>query len=406
MPKLPKLFPKQKSSPYTTDVQASTSDRDHTDFEPSNSVANTETNILKPMTELSLNEIINRVQNINLENNLIEDNLNIIQNNNSSTMATITVLDLLKNITCFDGTPGTLNRFLRNADRIINTSTEATKEMVTDMVRNKITGKANDMLISVADPSNWTTIKNHLVTQFSDRRTVETILHKLNTISQGQKTLETYYAEVSDLQTALLNSIDQLKSQDYIAGQTDMNIMIVLKSFIAGLDPKLGYIVRANKPSTIKDAYDTCLNEISMQQSSYDRSRLTNRNTPNYYNPQPTIRKPIPNTRQQLQPPRFNYTPQYAQQPYIPPQFNAQPFKQQSNSPMHNQNPLYKTQQPTYRPTTFTQQYRPQQSNQPFFNRPQQSNQPSFNRPQPNLVKRPTPMDVSSGNTRQVIHNY
>lgn len=301
-------------------------------------------------------------------------------------MTTITVIDLIKNLNNFDGTPGTLNRFLRNANRIITTAGEnpATIEMVTDMVRNKIVGKANEILISVGDPSAWNLISEHLKTQFSDRRTVETILHKLNTISQNNKSLELYYSEISDLQTALLNSIDSSKTAEFISGQTEIYIMIALKSFIAGLDQKLGYIVRANRPTTIKDAYDICLNEISMQQSSNDRSRLSHKPLQSSTSYQPP-RNSINNNRPLLQPPRFNYNNQ-----------NNNSHQLRQNSPMNN--PLFRTQNNYNRPPVYAQQqYRPQTSNQPIFNRPpQQSNN--------NNQYRSTPMDVSSGNTKQVIH--
>lgn len=72
----------------------------------------------------------------------------------------------------------------------------------------------------------------------------------------------------------MINTIDQTKFEDYIAGQTDLKMKMVLTSFITGLDPKLGYIVRSNRPRSIKDAYDVCLNEISMQQSSEYRLQI------------------------------------------------------------------------------------------------------------------------------------
>lgn len=215
---------------------------------------------LYPLKENVLESIINKLKNIELNNNTDNLNSNPNNNNNNTEMATtITTMDLIKIMTPFDGTSGTLNRFIRNGDRVIATANN-NEDLVTDLLRTKITGKANEMLISVGDPNDWSTIKNHLQTQFSDRRTLETILHKLNTISQGNKPLELYYAEISDLQTALLNSVDTTKSVEFRAGQNEVYLDIVLKSFIAGLDSQLGYIVRANKPTNIKEAYDICLN--------------------------------------------------------------------------------------------------------------------------------------------------
>ena len=189
----------------------------------------------------------------------------------------INVMDLKKVMVPFDGKPGTVNRFIRSIDRIINALSDknvATVELFTDLIRGKIIGKADEILVSVGDPSDWTTIKSHLITQFSDRRTQESILNKLNTICQVGKSLEQYYAEVSDLQTALINSIDTTQRINFKKGQMEVYLSIILKSFIAGLNHEQGYIVRSNKPKDVKEAYDVALNEISMQNSARDRSRL------------------------------------------------------------------------------------------------------------------------------------
>lgn len=200
MPKIPKLFNKNKRAPYSPDVHPSTSTWDYSEseFSDSDQVSEDENILYKkfPLKESVLNEIVNQVKSIKIEDEKIENNLKktLERINQPNKMTTITVIDLIKNLNNFDGTPGTLNRFLRNANRIITTAGEnpATIEMVTDMVRNKIVGKANEILISVGDPSAWNLISEHLKTQFSDRRTVETILHKLNTISQNNKSLELY----------------------------------------------------------------------------------------------------------------------------------------------------------------------------------------------------------------------
>lgn len=332
-----------------------------------------------------LEEITNKLKNITLVENL---NNNPIQNLeiNSKMTSTITTMDLIKIMKPFDGAPRTLNRFIRNADRIIATA-QGNADLLTDLIRTKITDKANEILISVGDPNDWELIKTHLLTQFSDRRTVETILYKLNTISQGSKNLETYFAEISDLQTALLNSIDPGKPEEFRAGQTEVYLSIVLKSFIAGLDLKLGYIVRANKPENIKDAYDVCLNEMSMLQSNLDRNRLTQRQTHHQHTPQHT---------QQSKPLHFQNS------------FRTQPVH---NSPMYK--PTFQPPQ-INRPNPFnhSNHFRPLQTNRPFFG-PTQTQQPFVNKPaftpnqsyQPKPFYNPTPMDTSSGNTKQVLHN-
>lgn len=332
--------------------------------------------------DLDIQALENQLNQINLNennNNFNYSNSNNLNTNNSN-MTTISVLDLIKLTDPFEGTPGTLNRFIRNVDRILHGQQQA--EMLTDLIRSKIKGKANEMLISVGDPSDWTTIKSHLQTQFSDRRTQETILHKLNTICQAGKTLETYYAEIADLQTALLNSIDHDKSNEYKLGQTEVYLNIVLKSFIAGLDSNLGYIIRANKPTNIKEAYDICLNEISMQNSSRDRNRLAN------------------NFKQPIQKQKINYQPMHQ------PMHQLVPRQPIINPHMYQSRPQLQLQPPKLNPFQSQNHYRPIQYNRPTF----AQTQPQYPRPQPQFqpqqqgtFQKPTPMDTS-GNSRQTLN--
>lgn len=285
---------------------------------------------------------------------------------------TINVMDLIKVMVPFDGKPGTVNRFIRSIDRIISALSDknaATVELFTDLIRGKIVGKADEILVSVGDPSDWTSIKSHLITQFSDRRTQESILNKLNTVCQVGKSLEQYYAEVCDLQTALINSIDSTQSADYKKGQLEIYLGIVLKSFIAGLNHELGYIVRSNKPKDVKEAYDVALNELSMQNAARDRGRLAS-NQKQFIKPR--IQMPTSTFTQNR--PSTSHNTVYNNSPMYQPTHSQRP-PQQFHKPNPFQNPNH---------------YRPIQYNKPVFNQPQNQ---TFT-PKPNLPN-PTPMDIS-----------
>lgn len=372
MPKYPK--PKQKKTSSNDGLSIPDFVRSHgqsafsKDYS-SDTSSDIEENTLHPNIIENLN---NQFKKFNISENTpnTSTNSNNFDSNpylNPNEMAQpVTALDIIKLLDPFDGTPGTLNRFVRNVDRIISLQTlPVQKELFTDLIRNKIKDKANELLISVGDPSDWAEIKSHLLTQFSDRRTQETILHKLNTICQHGKTLEQYYAEISDLQTALFNSVDPEKSSEYKLGQTEVYLSIVLKSFIAGLDSNLGYIVRSNNPANIKEAYDICLNEISMQSSCRDRNRLAQ-----------NFRQPI------SQAPTSNRT-------------------QTNNSPL-NRNATYSFPKTPVKPYVNNPHRPPFQFNKPNFN--PNANQQFKPQAFTNNNYKPTPMDTSSGNTRQVLH--
>lgn len=162
---------------------------------------------------------------------------------------------------------------------------------------------------------------------FADNRTIDSINLKLNSLVQGNKSLKEYYTETIDLQTVLLNTVDKSQGVDVAKGQYIVHTNNVLSSFISGLNPSLGYIVRVNKPKNLKEAYDICQNEIARQHASNERNKFRQ----NIY-VKSNIQKPIS--------PNYSYPNKNLQQYYRPPNQNnfqnVRPhYNNTHNSPMH-----------------------------------------------------------------------
>lgn len=290
----------------------------------------------------------------------------------------------------FSGQVGTLNNFVAQVDIYYQLVPEADtlgRNVMNGLIRNKITGEASNSLVSIGNPLNWVTIKNHLLNYFSDKRSVDHLKRKLTELVQRNKSLEDYFSEASDLQTALINTVDPSlppSEKQYYIRDTSRE---VLREFLLGLRPELSNFVRPQNPQNIKEAFDQARNQetyLQGQQAKLGLRQQSDRLTTNY-KPQQSRNQQYTHSRQ--------WQPNFQQTSFKPPphQLNAPRFNPNPNP----QNPFYNTRQPFFKPPQFSQ--RPGQNFQ--FNRPNYQSQPQ-NFPQKPRLPEPTPMDIST-QTRQ-----
>lgn len=166
MPRFPKRFFKRKPV-ISSDVQKSTSESDSTESEFSDSHTDSEFELsnCKQLNETkdNISYLTKQISLIKFDNQTLDKEIiNKMTLPNASSNTSLSIEFLLKNLNCFDGTPGTLNRWLKQGNVIINNSPQEHKETITILVRNKIIGKANEILISLGDSSHWQTIHEHL----------------------------------------------------------------------------------------------------------------------------------------------------------------------------------------------------------------------------------------------------
>lgn len=293
-------------------------------------------------------------------------------------------IELLPN---FSGQVGTLNNFIAQVDiyyQLVPGTDVLGRNVMNGLIRNKITEEASNSLISIGNPLEWETIRKHLLDYFSDKRSIDHLKRKLTELVQRNKTLEEYYSEASDIQTALINAVDPslppTEKQYYIRDIARE----VLREFLLGLKPELSNYTRPQNPANIKEAF-----ELARNQENYIRGQQAKLNLrPQHQTEQPKSSRPISSQNSQPWQPMFpNSRPRFWPNQNFSAPFsqNRQSFNPHRFNPQTSQNPFTNPRQPNFRPPQFAQ-YKPMPFRQNQFQFPQQSRQP---------LPKPTPMDIS-----------
>ena len=299
-------------------------------------------------------------------------------------LKTLQTPQIIRDLPSFDGNPIKLFTFLRAIDNLMPLLQSAQNTPVYNIwlqaIRGKIQGEADNVLELYGTNLDWNEIKGNLITHYSDRRDEVCLGRDMYKLEQTT-TVEDFYGKVSHIISLLVNLINLNTSNELVKAEKirlyqDMG----LKVFLGGLKDPLGPIIRAQTPTTLKEALRLCLEE-----GNYSHARHLHK-----FPPLIPPKKMFPQTQQPryfqptVQPPPFRFT----QQPRLfqPPQ--SRPFQ----PPRPNQFPQNK-------PFPFQQQQRqfPYPQQRPFFN-PQP-------RPFLNSQTKPIPMEVDSSiRSRQI--NY
>lgn len=323
-------------------------------------------------------------QNLNSDNTQLQ-NLEPISNITSiMSLPTIAVRDYLDLIPPFDGQPTRLSTFLSACENVLllmAPNNELSRIGFTMLhIRTKLVGKAG-ILLANRTFQTFPELKTALIDLFGDQRNEESLLADLNSLKQRSQESATQFADrCIDLRSLLFSKLECNEELPAIkASKKLMYENMTLRAYLTGLNHNLSYLIRCQKPYSIEDAIRMAIEEENI---NYHRQRLSN--NPN--SPQKP-QNSAPPVKHQL---RINPTPVRKQQPIntsTPPQRN---YQNQSSSQQTNH------------------QSRPPPFRQPFNHNNQQRNIPHSNRSQTNVFApkstpqpRPTPMDTSSGNTRQ-----
>ena len=306
-----------------------------------------------------------------------------------SVLKTLQTPQIIRDLPCFDGNPIKLHSFIRAIDNIIPIIDKVRDSPIhaiwIQAIRAKIVGDADNVLELYGTSLSWYEIKSNLTTHYSDRRDECSLLRDLFGIQQTNN-VEDFYGRISHIVSSLVNLLNITeKSAQVKAAKNLLYQQMGLKVFLSKLKDPLGPIIRAQTPSTLKEALRMCIEEN------------------NYHYVKPMVQPPPPPVP--FKPPRvIPAFPIQNQKPYpaFPPIQNRYPFPQlpqphpgQSCNPFQNNYP---------RPQPF--QFKPfpfKPTPNPFnFQKPQNTFQspnnlfgnknvfaPKFT-PQP----KPTPMDI------------
>lgn len=169
--------------------------------------------------------------------------------------------ELIKLTPVFDGTPSALVSFIDSVEQKISASeiNFSEEELINQkpiwigLIRDKIVGRANEILVENQTPLVWTEIKATLKENLGDKREIATLLSSVNRLRQGSRSLEEYYQKCRALLTSL-NSNTILNNPESRALRETYEILVI-NAFIDGLHEELNDFTRLSKSATLLEAF-------------------------------------------------------------------------------------------------------------------------------------------------------
>lgn len=214
----------------------------------------------------------------------------------------------IRDLPTFDGNPVKLHNFIRSVDNLFPfiSALENTPffNVWLQSIRAKIIGEADQILEIYGTPLIWNDIKANLIAYYNDKRDCVTLTRELFQVQQIT-TIEKFYGQVQNLLSLLINNTNILiQDNDLKTDRIATHKENALQVFLAGLKEPIGGNVRARKPSTLKEAFDACVEERNFQAKQGLKSspfypslpKQTNQPTFSYSQP-PNPRMPIQQTR-------------------------------------------------------------------------------------------------------------
>lgn len=143
------------------------------------------------------------------------------------------------------------------------------------IIRDKITGKANEALLMSGTNCTWTAIKEKLKERFGDKRDLSAILSRIAYLKQSAKNVEEFYYEcdaiLSDLKTKVMLD-DEMKpcAKTIIASYESM----LINAYIDGLHEPISSLTRTSRPTTLLSAYQHALEQANAASRRREKFRL------------------------------------------------------------------------------------------------------------------------------------
>lgn len=174
------------------------------------------------------------------------------------------VPDLIKLAPEFKGDPTHLVTWIKSINQKIDLASSSLSEeekievlpVWLGIIRDKITGKANDALIDWFTPVDWDIIKRDLTEYFGDKRDLPTLFSRVSSLRQGSKSVENFYNEARGLLSAINAKVTLSHENDREAKAVMSHYeQILTHSFTDGLNEPLSGYTRVSGPKTLKAAY-------------------------------------------------------------------------------------------------------------------------------------------------------
>lgn len=227
---------------------------------------------------------------------------------------------------------------------------------VTNIIRNKVIGAANDILTSHGTPLNVDAIIGRLDITYEDKRPIHMLQSELSNLRQGKQSLQEFYDHVSKTLTLITNKTIMTYGPHKAETSCLINVARdnALRTFILGLNQPISQIVFSlnplDLPNALARAQEIESNMYQYKDNQHSAHRITSL------------------------PPRFNYTSQPRQ---VVPAINIS-----GNNNIHRQNFTQNSHQRMDIPSSG-QFRRPTQHN--ALSHSQNQNRNTFNHPPRNF---------------------
>lgn len=283
------------------------------------------------------------------------------QNSVEGALRALQTPQIIRMLPPFDGNPIKLHSFIRSIDDLMPEISKVKNTPAYTVwllaIRSKIIGDADNVLEFYGTSTDWDEIKNSLITHYSDKRDEVSLTKDLFKITQADKEIEDFYKEITFMLSLMVNQLNLNEhNSDVRAAKNLFYQEIGLKVFLAGLNEPVGTVIRAQCPTSLKDALRRCIEERNF-----------------YYHKQKSYTPPVP-TRNKFQNKFSNPFSRFQQTPVTQNSFPSYPIQ---TNPFQRVAPIQRPQQLQHTP----QQFSPFQPQVPF--------QRTFSPSQPNHSQRP-----------------
>jgi hypothetical protein len=285
------------------------------------------------------------------------------------------------------GNPRELYGFLNTVERTLTLYQNLVQEPIYNVwityIYNKVQGPAKEQLEVSHTPIVWAKIRQKLLDLYGDNRDLSSFTQKIPYLKQGNKTVEQFYTECSNL-LADINAKITLDINNLGHEQAIMRVInrMTTDAFIDGLNQPYSSFTRNANPADLPSAYRLALHQTLGERRKGERINLNRPVSSNLPQGRSFQNPPRPSNL-----PRSNNFPTFPRTNYFPnsPQANiATPPRNFPNYPrFYPQNPTLPPRQPRPVPMEVDRSIRSNQIQ--YMNRNAPRN-PQINRnPPPNV---------------------
>lgn len=166
--------------------------------------------------------------------------------------------DPIKQLSEYSGSKRELNAWLQDVDELYEEFKVEGKNGAPDTfnthyfraIKNKLKGDARSIVCANGNPNTIPGLKRVLREHFGDQRDFVTNLNFLFHIRKGDRSHNTFYNDIKELNTKLKSNL-----QLHPMTAREMLEVLTVTKFLDGISEPLASIIRNSKPKTLEDAY-------------------------------------------------------------------------------------------------------------------------------------------------------